>query len=198
MPGIPPGAATINQGNLPPYIAPNLTDMSALYNEGLLPSVVTDFHIHNHYERDNHRYMMGISSPGGFNGASVAFVQLAAPTLLWVADWTGCRFLEKAMIPDPTAVTDDWVLLDSWLEPAQIIIAPNGTTPLFRITGTYVFGNQNPGTAFYSNVTYPVAPWFNSTGITSLRTISPGDLVPGLITPAITNPGGIGPGIIQG
>src|SRR6267142_1460039 len=78
----------------------------------------TDFEVHNHYEKDGHIYMMPISSPVGFNpqnqqglappGGSlvnnqptqtVAFVQLAAKTLLWICEWTACKFNAQPEIP---------------------------------------------------------------------------------------------------
>lgn len=175
--GPTPSAPTGVSSN-PPYTDPNLptSDSASLYDKGNDQDVITDFRIHSRYERDYHRYLMGVTSTVGFLGSSAAIVQLAAPTLLWVVDWTGCRFLQKAMLPDPTTVGSVWTLLDAMLEPAAIILAPNGTTPLFRLTGTYVFGCTNPGANFFDNVVYPVVPWFNSTGISSLRTISVSDL----------------------
>lgn len=188
-----------------PYIDQAIFDELGLYNEENEQSVITDFHIHHHYERDNHIYMVGIASPQGFQGNTAAFVQLASPTLLWIADWTGARFLEKPVVPDPTTVNNEWVLMDVWMNPAQIVIGQDGTTPLFRLTGTYIFGHKNPGPNFYSNVVFPVAPWFTATGFISLRAISASDLdKTGLLEPSTIAGGGagqvgnLGPGVAQG
>src|SRR5689334_19409335 len=112
-----------------------LNIQNSLYDLGDDPAVTTDFRIKHHYEKDQHRYMLGVTSPGGFQGKSVAFVQLAAQTVLWVADWTGCRFLKKAMVPDPANVNPGWVLLDAWLEPFMVAVSPNGSAPLYRVSG---------------------------------------------------------------
>src|ERR1700722_14672416 len=63
-----------------------------------------DYMVKNRYEGDNHIYMMGITSPNGFQGASVAFAQLASPTLLWIAEWTASCFGQQPVVPNP-AVT---------------------------------------------------------------------------------------------
>lgn len=186
-----------------PFFDPALIDELGLYNQEDSESVITDFHIHHHYERDLHIYMMGIASPQGFGGNKASFVQLASPTLLWIADWTGARFLSKPMVPDPTTVSEEWILMDVWMNPAQVVIGQDGTTPLFRLTGTYIFGHQNPGKNFYSDVVFPVAPWFTSTGLASLRAISASDLdktgllEPSTITGFTGQVGNIGPGAIQ-
>lgn len=193
------------QAGSQPYINPAIYDDLSLYNQEDSESVITDFEIHHHYERDLHLYMMGIASPQGFQGNRAAFVQLASPTLMWIADWTGARFLEKPMVPDPISVSSEWVLMDVWMNPAQIVIGQDGTTPLFRLTGTYIFGHQNPGPNFYSNVSFPVAPWFTSTGFVSLRSINAGDLdKTGLLEPStiagglLGGVGNLGPGVAQG
>lgn len=179
-----------------PYIDPNLFDTAGLYNQEDSPAVITDYRIQHHYERDLGIYMLGIASPKGFQGASAAFIQTAAPTLLWIADWTAARFLQKPMVPDPNAVNSNWILMDVWLNPADIIVGQDGTTPLIRLTGTYIYGHQNPGSNFFSNVMFPVAPWFVSDGFASLRSISVEDLI-SLLEPAgvagAGNPPPIGP-----
>lgn len=159
---LPPGQPgqldpTSNNLNPVPY-----DDSSALYSQSNAQDVVTDFKITYRYEQDYHRYMMGISSPGGFNNMTAAFVQLTAPTLLWIVDWTGLRALKRAMIPDPSVVNPGWLLLDASLEPYMVILAPNGTTPMYRLSGTYIYGRINTGPDFTSNLSkhvYPIAPW---------------------------------------
>lgn len=165
----------------------------SLFNQGDSQSVITDFRIKHHYQRDGHVYQLGITSPSGFKGQSAAFVQLAAPTLLWVVDWTGCRFYQKAMIPDPDAIESGWVLLEAWLEPFMVVIAANGTTPLYRCSGVYIYGHKNPGPKIYNNTAYPVAPWVNDTSI--IRTIDANDLQKYLLEPRTKKlDGGTAPG----
>ena len=122
-------------------------------------SMYTDYVIRNRYEKDRHTYMMPIASPGGFQRSSVAFVKLAASTLLWICDWTACRFNKQPDIPDPENRDSNWILLDEHYETAMITIAPDGQTPLYRISGTYVYGHKNPNKKTIRDVDFPRPPW---------------------------------------
>lgn len=107
--------------------------------------VFADLMMMNRYEQDGHRYMLGVTSPNGFEGSSAAFCQLAAPTTLWICDWTVAQYNTVPQIPDPFSVGSGWVLLDIHLEPAMQGLAPDGVSVLWRISGTYFFGNKSPG-----------------------------------------------------
>ncbi|MDE2098093.1 MAG: hypothetical protein KGL39_12640 [Patescibacteria group bacterium] len=153
--------------------------------------VWTDYHIHNRYEKDKHVYMLPITSPGGFAGQSCAFVQLAAPTLLWIADWTAARMASSPIIPSPSELKDlvvtlssggvgganvggaggggtsgtptdlgeGWVLLDEHYELANLTVGPDGQTPLYRVTGTYVYGQTTPSSFTANDMIFPVPPY---------------------------------------
>lgn len=138
-------------------------DFNGLYNSTQV-GLWTDYYIWNSYFTDQHIYQMGVASPGGFDGASVAFVQTTAPTLLWQCDWQVERQDASPIIPSPTQLLDpNWVLLDTKIEPEQIELVPNGITYIYRIKGTYWFGHQNPAVA---QMVHPIAPWFvDSEGI---------------------------------
>ena len=123
----------------------------------------TDYQISNRYHYSCHRYMLGITSPAGFNGQSVAFVQLASPTLLWIVDWTAARFGKAPDVPDPTPTNPDWVLLDVMPDAAGVVVSPDGVTGLFRLSGAYVYGHKNPGSSPLNKVTFPQPPWLNGT-----------------------------------
>ena len=118
-----------------------------------------DYIVNNRFEKDSHRYMAGITSPDGFQGNSVAFFQLASPTLLWIADWTACRFGNPPIVPDTTPRDSNWILLDDHWEPGMISLGPDGTTPIYRISGTYVYGHKRPNARTHRNVTFSMAPW---------------------------------------
>lgn len=126
-------------------------------------SIWTDYVIHNRYERDGCRYMMGITSPGGFQGASVAFTQLASPTLLWICDWTASRISIKPIIPNPISQDPNWVLLDDWYEPCHEDLLPDGVSSVWRISGTYVYGHTNPNAIATMNINFPRPPWLDAT-----------------------------------
>lgn len=133
----------------------NITDQDSVYTD-LDNGVWTDYYVMNRYEHDHHIYMMPICSPTKFQGNSTAFVQLAAPTLLWIADWTAERAGAQPTMPTPLPPSSNWILMDDHYEPAMLTIASDGITPVWRISGTYVYGNLNGEEAGPS---YPRAPW---------------------------------------
>ena len=120
--------------------------------------VYTDYEIINRYEKDLHRYMAGITSPGGFAGNSVAFFQLAAPTLLWICDWTAERWGQMPHIP-PSDPKDGLILLDEMPEARMLQIAADGTTGVYRLSGTYVYGFLNPSDSVWTDVCIGRPPW---------------------------------------
>lgn len=128
-------------------------------------AVWADYMITHRYEGDLARYMLGVASPNGYRGKKAAFVQLHAPTLLWIVDWTAMQFNAPPQVPDPFSVGADWELLDVVLEPAMLGLASDGVSAPYRFSGTYVFGHTNPGECTgYTNspftiVQFPRPPW---------------------------------------
>lgn len=135
----------------------SITDRDGLYlpDEGGQSSVYADYRIVNRYEEDTHTYMMGVTSPDGFRGDSCAFVKLAGPTILWIADWTASRVGSRPKIPHSDAYKG-WVLLDRHVEPYMLTVTADGRTPLYRISGTYVYGRRKADTAV---IKFPRPPW---------------------------------------
>jgi hypothetical protein len=133
-------------------------DTSAQYNDAVdtQPSEqFTDYVIENRYEYDPHSYMGGMSSPGGLNGQSVAFFQLSNATLLWLADWTAKNWGVDPQKPDPYNLEDsNWVFLGAIAETRSVDVGADGITPVYRISGTYVYGYSNPTTAFLQYLRY--------------------------------------------
>lgn len=159
-------------------------DSSAKYQEVGGDGTFADYHVVNRYEKDRHTYMMGVTSPNGFRGASVAFVQLASPTLVWVADWTACKAGAKPNIPDPTPADGDWVLLDDWWEPHMVTVAPDGVTPIYRISGTYIYGKLNPQSSTIDDISFPRPPWLQDSFSRNVEQ--------GLLQQGLTNNGAVG------
>lgn len=193
MPGTPwagpPGSSNNPQtGGQSPFPDNSITignvtpdDFNAKYRnpDGTKQDVFTDYFIRNRYEKDGHRYMMGVTSDSGFNGDTVAFVQLANPTLLLIVEWTACKFNSPPQVPDPDAINEDWVLLDLMPQTASIAVGGDGETGLYRISGTYVYGRRNPDNAnVFNNVAFPLPAYLQDT---FARTVSPDRLYPGLI-----------------
>lgn len=156
--------ATGGQGN--PNTTVVIADVPVDDNDAKVVNPDSDFDIYDSYKINNRyinpqrRHMLGVSSPAGFNGQSAAFVQLAAQTLLWIADWTALKKNNKPKIPDPTPADDNWVLLAKYYTPAMVIPNPaDMTIPLFRISGTYVYGRKNPSAEVLVDTTFPRPPW---------------------------------------
>lgn len=123
-------------------------------------SIFTDFLVVSKLEKDHHRYMMGVTSPGGnTDGTLVSFVQLASPTLLWICDWTAEKWEECPSIPDPKPNDSDWILLDEFVEPGMVVVTANGVTPKYRISGTYVYGHKRPNPNILRNANFSLPPW---------------------------------------
>lgn len=120
--------------------------------------IQTDYLINNHYEQDRHTYMAGVTSPGGFLGAGAAFFRLALPTLLWVSDWTARRVGDKPKIARPESTSGRWVLLHAMATPAQLDLMGDGNSPVYRVTGTYVYGLILPNDNLWFDAEIPRPP----------------------------------------
>ncbi len=137
-------------------------DEDALYDDrGDEGAVWDDFSVVSHYERDGRRYMLGVTAPTGFGGDTAAFVQLAKPTLLWIAHWTIARWKEKPPVPKRDLGDDRWVWLDEHLDVPHVTIAPDGVTPFFRISGLYVYGCKRPAEVILDDAAFAKPPWLD-------------------------------------
>lgn len=183
MAEIPPAQGIIIGGGASVSIGIVRTDdaESKFINDKVPSGVVVDYRVRSIYESDKHRYMLPVTSPDGFQGDSVAFVQLASPTLLWVVDWTASRAATPPDVPAADIVaraalrgavlggaglageglqaTREWVLLDQHLEPNMITVMTEGNIPLYRISGIYVYGHRRPNADVAKNIKYPRPPW---------------------------------------
>lgn len=134
------------------------SESPVLENGGVLQPY---YKITNRYERDLHKYMMGINSPGGFQGASVAFVQLASPTLLWIAEWAATTIGGKPDIPNLKVRNPNWELLDEWHYPGMIDVMKNGQTLFYPHAGVYVYAHKNPSADMLDDINYACPPWID-------------------------------------
>lgn len=151
-------------------------DQDAKFIAGDPDEIYTDYEIRSFYEKDRHIYMMPVTSPEETQAldGTVAFVQLAMPTLLWVADWTAARTQTQPEIPDPRLIlavglghkglltfTSDknWVLLDDHYEAANWTLMSDGVTPLWRLSGIYVYGHRKPALLTIDDVVIPRVPY---------------------------------------
>lgn len=132
------------------------TDQSAAYKQGA--GFNTDCLIRCYYKNRPQRWMMPIASPNGFQGDSVGFVQLAAPTTALHVEWTVAKKNDKPKIPDPTPKSG-WVLLYQSPEPELIEIMANGVSAGYRCSGLYVYGCKKPKSQPVEDAQYPMPPW---------------------------------------
>lgn len=169
-------AAIVTTGNVPlDFLNAHALELQAGW---------TDWMARMSYESDKHIYMMGNTSTKPFNGASVSFVRLAMPTLLLVCRWTACRLGFEPVLPDPNSLGSQWILLDEHLEPVSITVPPDGSTPLYRINGVYVYGCRNPNSKTHRDISYPRPPWLKDV---FERKISDSLLLKGLINTGSAN-----------
>lgn len=152
----------------------------------LTEGVWTDYQVANRYVHSEQNYMLPVASPSGFQGNSVAFVQLASPTTLLVVDWSAAKWAVVPTAPDPNTYQTGWVILHEFVNPAMKVLAADGVTPFYRLNGTYVYGKQNPNSNVFQDVTFPQPPWMLPVGV---RNIPPNTLQKGIID-SPTNPGG--------
>jgi hypothetical protein len=134
----------------------------------------------NRYAHRHGRYMAGISSPNGFNGQSVAFFQMWNPTLLLISDWTAQASNRQPEIPNPEPQDSDLVLLGDFPELRNVEVAGDSVTPVYRISGVYVYGFKNPKASVYEDAVYPRPPWLKDDFDRSVREDAPqGNIIDG-------------------
>lgn len=131
-------------------------------------SMFADYEIKSRYERDQHVYAMPTSTPYSVGSQPTVFVQLAQPSQAWIVDWTATKINEQPEIPRPTTPTgsngapeyvSNWVLLDQQVEPCMIRLGPDGFTPIYSISGTYIYGCKRPSSRMTADVAFAIAPW---------------------------------------
>lgn len=129
----------------------------------------------NSYIADQHIYMAGVTSPDGFDGATVAFGHTSAPTGMMCSEWTSSKMGSPPLIPDPNQSDANWMLLLMTVEPLNITVGPDGVTPLYIISGKYYYGARNPA------LVIPVFPRPPYIADDFVRAVPAGSLLPNLI-----------------
>lgn len=158
----------------------NFTDTDArVVEEAQANSIIDDYTVFSHYEKDRRTYQIPLSSPGDIDGDTVAFVALSRTTLLWVVDWTVQSSRAKPKAPAKSS-NNRFIWLDEWLEPAQIGLGPDGETPVYRLSGTYFYGCRNPSAELREDISFPLPPWIQDV---FSRTMNQGDFIPGVTDP---------------
>jgi hypothetical protein len=144
-------------------------------------SIFDDYEIRSKFLKQRQTWMLPVAKPTGFGGQSAAFVQLAAPTLVWVCDWTVRKTGAPPEVPDPTSRDPNWVFLYELWEPNMIELNADGATPTYRLSGCYLYGAKTPQSETYLDVKFPRPPWMDDV---FPRTIGRERLVAALSEPA--------------
>lgn len=107
-----------------------------------------------------------LGNGGGGNGQntpSCVILQLYQPVTKKTARWSIDRYGCVPEIPDPSAVDlDKYTLSEQVISPVGIEIAPDGYTPVYRITGTYTY-LANAATAPGDTIPFAIPPWVDAT-----------------------------------
>lgn len=143
----------------------SITQAQVQYDDNLgeynlnFPGIFADYLFINHYEQDRHIYMASQTSETPFNGSKVGFVRVGSNTLLWICEWTACQVGAQPQIPDPVPESTGWVLLDVQPSLAGKSLITDGTSPIYRVSGVYIYGHKNPDPDIYKNAVFPLYPW---------------------------------------
>jgi hypothetical protein len=167
----PATEAVINVGDL--EIDDTLSKFSNEDEDGGV--VTTDYEIRARYEHNRGIYACGLTSPKGFKNNTTAFVQIHVPVLIWYVDWTA-SMTDKMPIPPKATPTGEfatnWVLMDDVYEPANVLLLPDGVTPVYRLSGTYVYGCRKAKKDPSQHVTFPLPTFIEN----SIDRIFPGSV----------------------
>ena len=140
--------------------------------------IFEDYQVRARYEHDRHIYMSGVTSPGGFQGKSVAFYQLAAPTLLLVVEWTAMKTHVTPEYPNQNLAGPGWILLTAIPEVPNITVFAESTITSKRLSGVYIYGRENPSDDVFKDMSYPLPPYLEAS---INRQITPGKKTQGII-----------------
>ena len=154
---------------------------------GNYTGICVEYFFENSYENDRHTYMASQTSATPFNNSTVGFVKVGNPTTLWICEWTACQLGAKPMAPNPIPESSGWVLLDVQPTLAGKSIVTDAQTPIYRISGVYVYGRKNPADNVYEDAVFPVYPWIANTEGRQMLT---SDLKKGLIDGGTNTTGG--------
>lgn len=113
-------------------------------------------------------------------------MKLSTSTEVLVCTWTGCQWNDVPNAPDPESLSSNWVLLDDWWEAVTIITASDGTTPLYRLSGVFIYGCLDPNILTWQDVEFPLAPWLDPSKF-PVRFVSQADLLKTIITTSPAN-----------
>lgn len=138
------------------------------------------YKIKNRYFKDRHKYALAIASEEGIPESqnTTAVVTLARPTLIWVCTWFGEKTYVKPEIPNADISNPLWELLDDIYTLDDVIVGADGTTPIYRIGGTYIYACLRPSAVTINDLQYPRPPWIEDV---FSRTVDPEQLTDGLI-----------------
>lgn len=158
-----------------------------------------DCRVHNHYSHNLTRYVLGVTAEEDVTGDTSAFVQLSKGWLIWIADWTISRAGKVPPVPDTVPADIMWKLLDYKYQLNHITLAADGITPVYRISGTYVYGHRKPSVKALLDARVARQPWVEDRFV---RRFTEKDFMKNVIDGGNTGPsspsgGGFGPVFVR-
>lgn len=172
---------------LAPDIDISQNSESPIREEAYQDGFYTDYIIRNIYQKDGHIYTTGTTKVNASTTGSTAFFKLCSSTLIWICDWTACRYTSQPNAPDPNPADSNWLLLDEFSELPTMTIGADNQNKLWRRTGTYIYGHKNPDSADLINlINYPRPPWIENN---FSRTVSSSSFEANLSNATTTNNG---------
>jgi hypothetical protein len=73
-----------------------------------------------------------------------SFAVLAPPTMTKAVSFSATRWDQPPTAPNPQTIDPNNVLLHTVYNPEAAQLGPDGQTPIYRLTGTYIYGIQDP------------------------------------------------------
>ncbi len=71
-------------------------------------------------------------------------------------DWTVSKLGARPSVPDPIPLDSNWVLLKKLPELQNVTVGPDGITPLYRVSGVYVYGRRTAPSNTYDASNFPL------------------------------------------
>ncbi len=190
-------------------------DFLGLYADKDTPGIYTDYQIKNHHWINPNTKQLpiavgpanqGYGSGFGYTLADVpafeglangltaggsVFVQLAAPTVRLISEWTARRTGEKPKLPNPFLKDANVVFLGGLITDEDEDLAGDGVTSQWTIKGRYEYGYRDNSRV---RLNVPVPPWMDPS-VATKSLLTPEDFADDIIDAGIPEDGG---GFVQG
>jgi hypothetical protein len=179
----PPPVVQVFPANILPSSSNRYSSKS---NEGMYTQVKIDSYIETHHGN----YQAPLADQGDSN-ETCSIVSLHQPYTRRVVEWEAERIGSVPKIPSFVSSDPNQVLMESLINPAELLIIEDGQTPTFKVTGRYLYAMRT-AMPDLEQIAFDVPQWINypygGTGAT-LTLPSSGSSDGGSFTHGIIDPG---------